>query len=164
MTTNCTEIPAPYASTLTSWSETRDSYGRRTRSLHATHRGQWGTVAVVVTLPKAWVESYGDDRYMVSDWRMEQSNSRPEPVHFRSLAEAKRYAESLIRRLTAEEIAVLDAYTTAVAETPDANMLEAMAQHHRDGIRAAWDTDRDKADLHEVMRRIVVGEMNRRTR
>lgn len=96
MTTNTT-APAPAATPAASWFPAkRDSYGRSTRHLYATHRGSWGTVAVVVTMPKSWVESHGSDRYMVSDWRREVAHTRPEPVFFTTLAKAKAYAESLI--------------------------------------------------------------------
>jgi hypothetical protein len=90
MTTTSTATETPfYAATGTYWFKGRDKYGRTNYSLKATHRGQHGTVAVVVVMPKAWVESHGDDRYMVSDWRVEQRDSRPEPVYFRSLTKAK---------------------------------------------------------------------------
>lgn len=165
MTENCaTKTPAFYAGTTTMWTDaSRDRYGRPTRELYATHRGQWGTVAVVVTMPKSYVDGGHGKRYMVSDWRMELRGTRPEPRDFDTLAGAKAYAESLVRPLNLAEILTLDAYAKAVAGA-DANKLETWAQHHRDGIRANWDTDRDAADIHEVMRRIVVAELNRRTR
>lgn len=165
MTTNsATETPAAfYASTATYWfTSGHDKYGRRTQQLKATHRGQYGTVAVVVTMPKAWVESHGDDRYMVSDWRVEQRDSRPEPVYFRSLAKAKLHAEALVRLLTADEIDGLDAYGRVLAAEADVNKLAEWATLHRASVRAYWDTDRDKADMHEVMRRMVAAEIDRR--
>lgn len=154
-----------YASTVTMWTASKDRYGRPTKSLYATHRGQWGTVAVVVTMPKVWVESHGDDRYMVSDWRAEQNfhNSRPEPRYFRSLARAKAHAESLVRPLTDAELEVLDAYAGVVANAT-ADSLVDWAQHHDAGKqRAIIDGNRDQADIHEVMRRIVKRELDRRT-
>lgn len=164
MTETSTPANVPfYRSTSTMWTEGRDSYGRRTRSLYATHRGQWGTVAVVVTMPKAWVESHGDDRYMVSDWRAEKAGQRPEPVYFSSLAAAKAHAEGLVRTFTEDELAVLDAYAKVVAAA-DANKLTEWAQHHREGIRTWIDANRDTADVHEVLRRIVKAELDRRTR
>jgi hypothetical protein len=168
--------PPFYATTERYWFKGRDSYGRTTHSLKATHRGQHGTVAVVVVMPKAWVESHGDDRYLVSDWRAEQVGQRPEPVYFRTLAKAKAHAESLVRPLAAGELDALDAYYRVVAAEADANKLTEWAQHHRTGASAALrrhadsdlavvrDAARDQADMHEVMRRIVVQEINRRTR
>lgn len=160
-TTETTTVPAFYAGTLTSWMKGRDSYGRTTQSLYATHRGQWGTVAVVVTMPKAWVESHGDDRYLVSDWRREMQASRPEPRYFRSLADAKAYAEGLVRPLTEAELEALAAYDKAVQAEPDANLITKWASmHHASMTNRASDLDQ----LHTVMHRICTTELNRRTR
>lgn len=171
--------PPVYASTERYWFKDRDSYGRATYSLKATHRGLHGTVAVVVVLPKAWVESHGNDRYMVSDRTAEKPQrflAGTGPIHFTTLAKAKAHAEGLVRPLTAGELDALDAYSRVVRAEADANKLTEWASHHRAESHAAtrrWtETDneavrkaaRDQADMHEVMRQIVTTEINRRTR
>lgn len=171
--------PPFYAATERYWFKDRDSYGRTTYSLKATHRGQHGTVAVVVVLPKSWVESHGNDRYMVSDWTAEKPArflAGNGPIHFTTLAKAKAHAEGLVRSLAAGELDALDAYYRVVHAEQDMNKLGEWAQHHRTEGQAAirrWtETDneavrtsaRDQADMHEVMRRIVTTEINRRTR
>lgn len=155
-----TETSRPYASTLTSWMRGRDSYGRSTQTFYAVHRGQWGIVAVVTTLPQAWVDSHGSDRYMVSDWRREAQAGRPQPEHFTTLARAKAFAESLLRPLTEAEIDGLDAYAAAIADERDANKLLTYATHHNTARQVITGPG---ADLHALMHRIVTRELDRRS-
>lgn len=150
----------PWANTGTSWMADRDRYGRTTRTLYATHRGRWQVVAVLVTMPKAWVESHGDDRFMVSDWRDEVADSRPEPRYFRSRPAAVAYAESLVRPLTAAEVEVIDAYASATAGATDEQVVR-WAQFHSEAMRELYGTD--LGAIHAVLHGVCRRELNRRT-
>lgn len=70
--------------TLTFWTDGRDDYGRRVHYFHAPR-----TVAVVVRLPKPWIEVHGKAKsYLVNIWADPQENVTYHPT----LAAAKAHA------------------------------------------------------------------------
>lgn len=158
MTTTSTATHSAIPTLGATWySPERDGYGRPVRRLYASHRGAWGQVAAVTTLPKTWVDSHGADRWVVSDLRPEAGH-RTEPVHFFSLAKAKAYAETLLAPLTEDELMGLRAYETVVRAEADTNKLVEWARMHAEKSDVT-----DPANLHHVMRRICTTEINRRT-
>lgn len=80
-----------------SWFPSRkDSYGRPTAPFYATHRGRWGLIAVVVTMPKAYRELHPDEAFMIVD-RRDDADPDAKPRFSASRAQAKAYAASLVR-------------------------------------------------------------------
>jgi len=63
---NITQTTAKTSDAIVSQYKTRDKYGRSVQHFTVDSR----TVCVLVTLPKAYAEQYGE-RYLVNDWASE---------------------------------------------------------------------------------------------
>lgn len=79
----------------TTWSTSKDKYGRTVHHLHQDGDGQvhGRTIGAVVKLPKVYVEAHPDQPYLSNDWGIRDTDKSVR--YHQTLAQAKARIEAL---------------------------------------------------------------------